>query len=361
MIYFQCPTCRKDLKAQDGFAGRKVECPDCGQRLLIPPPEQATGDTVLGLRVPNPEIPANTPKPVARKSAPAPSSTNAAGATGGRLAAKLAVGFWIFCCIIALSVLLVVLIGAVMDKVTKQGAAGGPIPEMESPAGPLPEMEFPAYVVQRPAYGARVTADCRLQQNSNGLLGVRLFSDLRWETAFVRYRAPAAEDVWEALKDGKEHKLTLEIRPMTAADGITGTNIFGRKVSEASIIIRVIDDTSPIKDTGREPADMTLAAFFAQRPEKPTKLALRCRLDNFRSREYQGTANTHYSIQVFEDGNFWGGHAHVRKDSEVGRRIFERLKDGKEHRLTIEVVLQGPDGNPTPADSQGMAITEVWD
>lgn len=39
MIRFRCPTCRKVLKAPDDRAGRKIECPGCGQRLQIPPIE----------------------------------------------------------------------------------------------------------------------------------------------------------------------------------------------------------------------------------------------------------------------------------------------------------------------------------
>jgi DNA-directed RNA polymerase subunit RPC12/RpoP len=38
MIRFQCPVCGKILKAEDQGAGRKANCPRCGQRLWIPPP-----------------------------------------------------------------------------------------------------------------------------------------------------------------------------------------------------------------------------------------------------------------------------------------------------------------------------------
>ena len=38
MIRFACPTCQKVLKAPDEGAGRKVNCPKCSQRLIIPPP-----------------------------------------------------------------------------------------------------------------------------------------------------------------------------------------------------------------------------------------------------------------------------------------------------------------------------------
>ena len=61
MIRFQCPTCLKRLKAPDGGAGRKISCPKCGQRLLIPPPvrpqKQPQDRTALGQPMPDPDAP----------------------------------------------------------------------------------------------------------------------------------------------------------------------------------------------------------------------------------------------------------------------------------------------------------------
>jgi hypothetical protein len=55
MIRFQCPTCRKVLKAPDHGAGRKIPCPRCGQRLQIPFPVQHK--TILGQFVSDPTAP----------------------------------------------------------------------------------------------------------------------------------------------------------------------------------------------------------------------------------------------------------------------------------------------------------------
>jgi DNA-directed RNA polymerase subunit RPC12/RpoP len=54
MIRFSCPTCQKPIKAPDDAQGRKVPCPQCGQRLLIPPSEQSRHKTVLGKLSPDP-------------------------------------------------------------------------------------------------------------------------------------------------------------------------------------------------------------------------------------------------------------------------------------------------------------------
>jgi hypothetical protein len=57
MIRFACPTCRKVLKAPEHGAGRKISCPRCGQRLLIPPPIPVQNKTVLGQSMPDSTAP----------------------------------------------------------------------------------------------------------------------------------------------------------------------------------------------------------------------------------------------------------------------------------------------------------------
>jgi DNA-directed RNA polymerase subunit RPC12/RpoP len=46
MIRFNCPTCKKSLKAPEKFAGRKVVCTRCEQRILVP--SLAVNKTRLG-------------------------------------------------------------------------------------------------------------------------------------------------------------------------------------------------------------------------------------------------------------------------------------------------------------------------
>ncbi len=55
MIRFQCPACQKVLKVVDGGAGRKINCPKCGQRMLVPAPAQPTAanKTMLGQLTPS--------------------------------------------------------------------------------------------------------------------------------------------------------------------------------------------------------------------------------------------------------------------------------------------------------------------
>jgi DNA-directed RNA polymerase subunit RPC12/RpoP len=58
MIYFRCPTCQTNL--QHLYAGEKVSCPQCGQRILVPAPlpslPAANNPTVLGENPPPPYL-----------------------------------------------------------------------------------------------------------------------------------------------------------------------------------------------------------------------------------------------------------------------------------------------------------------
>ena len=38
MIHYTCPRCKKSLESPVSFAGQKMNCPDCNQRLQIPQP-----------------------------------------------------------------------------------------------------------------------------------------------------------------------------------------------------------------------------------------------------------------------------------------------------------------------------------
>src|SRR5262249_11863104 len=85
---------------------------------------------------------------------------------------------------------------------------------------------------------------------------------------------------------------------------------------------------------------ITIAAYLAQRPAGPTRITADCKLGNYYNYAYRRAAATYHSVSLSQSSPFAMGHAWVPKDSEAGRLIFEALKDGQEHRLTLEVVLQ---------------------
>ncbi|MCZ7647681.1 MAG: hypothetical protein M5U26_20900 [Planctomycetota bacterium] len=70
-IEFDCPQCNKELFAQDQFAGREIECPQCRARVRIPAAssQQASG-TPTPATTPQPQLP-GTPGPAAPPQPPA--------------------------------------------------------------------------------------------------------------------------------------------------------------------------------------------------------------------------------------------------------------------------------------------------
>lgn len=69
MIRYNCPRCKKSLESPASYAGQKLNCPDCGQRLQIPqpstpPPAPAVNKTILALEEPAARTPRPSPPPV---------------------------------------------------------------------------------------------------------------------------------------------------------------------------------------------------------------------------------------------------------------------------------------------------------
>jgi hypothetical protein len=107
--------------------------------------------------------------------------------------------------------------------------------------------------------------------------------------------------------------------------------------------------------TQKYPA-MTLAAYLAQRPDRPATVVLYAQMSNYYNYAYEKAMATHYSLSLRDPRPSRHANAWVRKDTRIGRLLFEALKDGDEHGVTLEVVLRGPDGTPTPLDRNELAV-----
>jgi DNA-directed RNA polymerase subunit RPC12/RpoP len=74
MIRYTCPRCKKSLESPVSFAGQKLNCPDCNQRLQIPqpstPPAPPVNKTVLATE--EPSAPAAFAPSSSRRTAPPP-------------------------------------------------------------------------------------------------------------------------------------------------------------------------------------------------------------------------------------------------------------------------------------------------
>jgi hypothetical protein len=113
-------------------------------------------------------------------------------------------------------------------------------------------------------------------------------------------------------------------------------------------------DTLPGR-TQRHPG-MTLAAYLAERPSRPATVMVDANMGNYFNYAYQDAAATHYSLTVEGPYPFKHGHAWVRKDTRIGRRLLEVLKDGTTHPVLVEVDLRGPSGAPTPPGQEELAV-----
>jgi DNA-directed RNA polymerase subunit RPC12/RpoP len=75
MIRYTCPRCKKSLESPAAFAGQKLHCPDCNQRLQIPRPSASPPP-------PNKTILAEEEPPISSRGRPAPFSSQPANRDG---------------------------------------------------------------------------------------------------------------------------------------------------------------------------------------------------------------------------------------------------------------------------------------
>src|SRR5262245_2770994 len=47
MIHYFCSSCQSPLESGDRFAGREISCPDCGQKIVVPPAPQISGQDMI--------------------------------------------------------------------------------------------------------------------------------------------------------------------------------------------------------------------------------------------------------------------------------------------------------------------------
>lgn len=107
--------------------------------------------------------------------------------------------------------------------------------------------------------------------------------------------------------------------------------------------------------------DMTLAAFKAQWPQGPKAVRVTCWLRDWYAYPYENCKDTHYSISMMSLSPDAQERAWALQKSKAGTRLYEVLKDGDGHDLTLRIAAQGPDGKPTPRGQEGIAILEVLD
>jgi len=75
--------------------------------------------------------------------------------------------------------------------------------------------------------------------------------------------------------------------------------------------------------------EMTLEAFKVQQPQEPVRIRCDCKMETFNNDPYQ------YEIwaTTFDTLVVCG----IFKDSPAGKQIYEILKDGKKHKMTLKI------------------------
>jgi hypothetical protein len=88
-----------------------------------------------------------------------------------------------------------------------------------------------------------------------------------------------------------------------------------------------------------------------------------CRLATYYNYSFSRCAETHYSFGVeARSPSFTRAYVFAPKDSEHGRRLYELLKNGSTHTMTLRIQRLGPNGDQLPArDDQCFALIGIVD
>ena len=85
-----------------------------------------------------------------------------------------------------------------------------------------------------------------------------------------------------------------------------------------------------------------LKTLFADFPKGAAKVRVVAEPANYFNYEYRKTENDYFSIRLKEAVPPFSCHGYISKTDEHGKSLFKLLKDGKGHRVLIEIDLIGP-------------------
>ena len=142
------------------------------------------------------------------------------------------------------------------------------------------------------------------------------------------------EIIWSLERDNLMRMLRLVVLMMLTVWGATIVACGRDKKSN--------DPTAPL-------GDMTLKEFILQKPSKPTAVQVDCKLDTYYNYAFSSCAETHYSFRVTSHSPVASAHAYAPKISVYGRRLYELLKDGSNHQMTLRLQRVGPGSDVLPA------------
>jgi len=121
---------------------------------------------------------------------------------------------------------------------------------------------------------------------------------------------------------------------------IWGKNAFGTEVSNtAQYYLQKTTDGYKIDwEASIGQNSLTAAAFKAQRPKEPLKFRLLGTLsDNYSPFGGNYVSETHWSVALKDGDENFIAYGYITKDLEDGKKLYELLKDGETHHLTLTV------------------------
>lgn len=120
---------------------------------------------------------------------------------------------------------------------------------------------------------------------------------------------------------------------------ISGKNAFGTTVTnDYSYYLQKTSSGYKIDwEASMGQNSLTAAAFKAQRPKEPIKFRVLGTLSTNYFYVRRGVEETHWSIAIKDSNDDFMAYGYIRKDSEDGKGLYEILKDGEQHRLTLTI------------------------
>jgi hypothetical protein len=103
-------------------------------------------------------------------------------------------------------------------------------------------------------------------------------------------------------------------------------------------------------------SEMPLKTFLETRPAGPVLFQLKGKLSDYYNYAYRGTSDNYWSVGLVDGETFTTATGYVAKDSPDGKQLFELLKDGREHSLTLQLATTGPNGEHLGAEGSGSCI-----
>jgi len=122
-----------------------------------------------------------------------------------------------------------------------------------------------------------------------------------------------------------------------AVERFSGKNLFGAEVTEFVNYNLKKEGNSYLIDwesaVGHN--EYTLSAYKAQTPSGPVKFRLMAKLADYYNYQFMGAEKVAYSVRLTEKRGWRPIYGYIPKHTAGGKKLFEVLKDGKEHEVIV--------------------------